>query len=380
MNNCQLKDNVNYSKKILIIARGGIGDFVFVIPAVERIKKTFPKYEIHILASNKEVVALLKDCHWCDQIIYLEETIKNMVRVIKRLIHLRNSRYAVSLVMVGGAIRSAIIPLVLGIKIRLGYDIPTILCLGKIVYTHSLKPEKKHRAILNLNLLKLLKWKWADYTTNLIRNISPDISLSAQKYLAQFKFIQNENLIGLQIGSSKNQKWKRWPSLYYKELIHIINSHWKVVFILFGNQSENQLIDSIIDRSDSDIKIIKITDQNIIDVEALISLCTVFIGNDSGLTHLAAANKVETFCLFGPTASWESYPYGSIDNAICSNKCRSCYHMNKLNIPFRCSNKIPYECLQSLDPAMVFEQMRHKLECLLNDNLKMEESKITYLQ
>ncbi|MCA1553814.1 MAG: glycosyltransferase family 9 protein, partial [Chloroflexi bacterium] len=37
------------------------------------------------------------------------------------------------------------------------------------------------------------------------------------------------------------------------------------------------------------------------DAAALLELCSLYIGNDSGITHLAAALGVPTLALFGPT-------------------------------------------------------------------------------
>ncbi|MEJ0049522.1 MAG: glycosyltransferase family 9 protein [Rhodospirillales bacterium] len=43
---------------------------------------------------------------------------------------------------------------------------------------------------------------------------------------------------------------------------------------------------------------------------ACIARCTLFIGNDSGLTHLAASTGTATLALFGPTPASEYAPAG----------------------------------------------------------------------
>jgi ADP-heptose:LPS heptosyltransferase len=46
------------------------------------------------------------------------------------------------------------------------------------------------------------------------------------------------------------------------------------------------------------------------EVAACLSRCTLFVGNDSGLMHLAAASSAPTLGLFGPTPAYEYSPAG----------------------------------------------------------------------
>ena len=48
----------------------------------------------------------------------------------------------------------------------------------------------------------------------------------------------------------------------------------------------------------------------ILEVYELLKLCKLFIGNDSGLTHLAAASNIKTLALFGPSKNEIYKPWG----------------------------------------------------------------------
>src|SRR5690606_33184000 len=48
----------------------------------------------------------------------------------------------------------------------------------------------------------------------------------------------------------------------------------------------------------------------LLDIAAFFSRCHLFIGNDSGLMHLAAATGSPTFGLFGPSLDQLYAPYG----------------------------------------------------------------------
>ena len=48
----------------------------------------------------------------------------------------------------------------------------------------------------------------------------------------------------------------------------------------------------------------------VLEVYELLKLCKLFIGNDSGLTHLAAASNIKTLALFGPSKNEIYRPWG----------------------------------------------------------------------
>jgi ADP-heptose:LPS heptosyltransferase len=63
------------------------------------------------------------------------------------------------------------------------------------------------------------------------------------------------------------------------------------------------------------------------ETAALLKKCCLFIGNDSGPLHLAAALNVPTIGLFGPTAPRQFYPYKSIKHTFIYKNlpCSPCY-------------------------------------------------------
>jgi len=61
------------------------------------------------------------------------------------------------------------------------------------------------------------------------------------------------------------------------------------------------------------------------EVAYAISKCKMFIGNDGGLAHIAAATKIPTFVLFGPSSQIKNRPYAKKAHviALCL-KCQPC--------------------------------------------------------
>jgi len=56
-----------------------------------------------------------------------------------------------------------------------------------------------------------------------------------------------------------------------------------------------------------------------------ISKCKMFIGNDGGLAHVAAATGIDTFVLFGPSSDIKNKPYAAKSHVIAIDlECRPC--------------------------------------------------------
>ena len=59
---------------------------------------------------------------------------------------------------------------------------------------------------------------------------------------------------------------------------------------------------------------------SILDAYACMQRCAGFVGNDSGLMHLAAASKIPTLGLFGPSPEQVYAPWGSNCSWVRTNK------------------------------------------------------------
>lgn len=99
-------------------------------------------------------------------------------------------------------------------------------------------------------------------------------------------------------------------------------------------------------------------DQDLRSVAKILSSAHVFIGHDSGLTHLAAALGVSTIALFGPTDPTRWGPKGShvsiVRGRVCQctgwDQVRSCQHRPCLDISIEQVVELAEQHLARLDP------------------------------
>jgi ADP-heptose:LPS heptosyltransferase len=91
----------------------------------------------------------------------------------------------------------------------------------------------------------------------------------------------------------------------------------------------------------------------------LLERAIVFVGNNSGPMHLAAAMGTPTVTIQGPTApQWDVYWKDAAHVKICSNfpSCIPCERFG--HVPGRCFNKVyPHGCLKEIDVGLVFHQV-----------------------
>lgn len=100
----------------------------------------------------------------------------------------------------------------------------------------------------------------------------------------------------------------------------------------------------------------------------IISKCKMFIGNDGGLAHIAAATGVPTFVLFGPSSDIKNKPYATNAHVIAINlPCRPCqfqkdpkgkqiFGANKADCPYH------MKCMKEMSVDYVIYNIERNIE------------------
>ena len=106
---------------------------------------------------------------------------------------------------------------------------------------------------------------------------------------------------------------KRFPLPLFAETLNRVAEAWGASVILLGGPGDAELVAAVA----RDLKARQaqwINQLNFAEIGALAADSLVYIGNDSGLTHLAAASGAKTVMLMGPTDPRRYAPYapGSI--------------------------------------------------------------------
>ena len=108
---------------------------------------------------------------------------------------------------------------------------------------------------------------------------------------------------------------KTWPAERFAEAIAALTAPggccagWRVA--LFGSTADQAVLAPLIARLPQGSNPLPVFNEpDLLTVHAALGRCGAFLGNDSGLAHLAAAAGVPTLSLFGPTDPVRYAPWG----------------------------------------------------------------------
>lgn len=203
---------------------------------------------------------------------------------------------------------------------------PELLCGYEFLNVVKRTDSKKYDLIIDLrgedplltrreNLEKKIKMKIEEY---------PKLKVRKDKV---------ENVIGISTGAG--WECRKWPIKYFEELSEYIEKKGFEVWI-FG------LPDEKISKGKD------FTGRSLKDCIENLKKCRIFIGNDSGLLHLALSLNIPSIGLFGPTFPQKMYGDNPLLYPIVSNvKCQGCWNRRFMKYPGICPYGIP-ECMEKI--------------------------------
>ncbi|WP_435641338.1 glycosyltransferase family 9 protein [Micavibrio aeruginosavorus] len=119
----------------------------------------------------------------------------------------------------------------------------------------------------------------------------------------------------LAIGPTANWRGKTWPIDRYIELIRVLTAPDGILpgarVAVFAAPGEEAQAKPVFDSIPEDRRIDVIAKGTPGDVAAVLKRCALFVGNDSGLMHSAAAVGIPTVGLFGPSWPYLYRPWGA---------------------------------------------------------------------
>lgn len=113
----------------------------------------------------------------------------------------------------------------------------------------------------------------------------------------------NFSKIFLGIGASRPTK--AWPEKSFLELIELIRRESPVSFVVAGLSHELVAYQNLL----ASPHVQAFSNLTLLEVKDLIANCDFYIGNDSGLKHMAVALGLRTITVFGPESPLEWHPY-----------------------------------------------------------------------
>lgn len=216
--------------------------------------------------------------------------------------------------------------------------------------------SKEHEVCNNLNLLKSSR--------EITHGLSPLLVLPGSVLSWRDKFLKEEKLkeslcIGIHAGGTPSAFIKRWNALHFVFLADKLQENYQCEIFLFGTAMEKDFINVILKNTKKQCRDFS-KKLSLLETMALISVCDLFISNDSGLMHIANAFSIPQVALFGPSSSLKNGPY-CLDNAIVIKSKKECSPCYKLPSGYNqeCQEK---DCMDFINK----EEVLHAAESLLS--------------
>lgn len=194
------------------------------------------------------------------------------------------------------------------------------------------------------------------FITNLFRGIATPAAYCASQLPAQLppRGVVNIALCcGSQSGEWKLKRYPRFDAVVDALAAQIPGAF----FYLLGTATDDAVVHPLV----LDLR----GKYSLLETIGVLGTCDLAISNDSGLAHAAAALKVPTLVVFGPTQVAKNLPAGATAVYL-DLPCQPCqYRSPRIGIHPILKKKCGVECLNQLDPADVAQQamllLRNKL-------------------
>ena len=329
--------------KILVRATNWVGDAIMSIPALEAVRRRWPDAHIAVLARSW-VADLYRGQPFLDQIISFDSRASNGGgRQSKSIAAALRAEHFDCALLLQNAFRAAWTTWRAGVPERIGYarDGRSIL-LTKPIPVPKAGEIPAHECYYYLELLRRSHWIDALPDVNEIRlRIEPQAITAAQLNLSAAGARPGKMWIAVAPGAAYGSA-KCWPAERFAELADGLIAEFEADVILFGTASERDIVGRIEARMRH--RPVNVTGQTSIgDLPALFAACHVFIGNDSGAMHVAAAAGLPVVAMFGPTDPNGTAPVTSQKALVQRHvSCSPCF-LRKCPIDHRCMTRIGVE-------------------------------------
>ena len=303
-------------KKILVIKLRYLGDVLLCTPVLRALRQRYPHAQLVCLV-NPGTEDILQGNPDIDEIMLLPRTdVLSQVRFFREI---RSRGFDCVLDLTDGD-RSAIITAMTGAPMKIGFNQENRW--RGAMYSHCIRenPDSMHRIDYHAKALSIL---------GVHGELGhPEIYISAQDQEAAQRLLEEAQFTGgnwVMVHPTARYWFKAWPPERFAELSDRLATK-KIPIILVGNHNDRE-VGAQIQHLAAHKPISLMGRTGVLELAALMKRCSLFIGNDGGPMHMAAAAGCPVLALFGPTDPVVWGPKGQSVSVLYKGlDCRACFH------------------------------------------------------
>ncbi|HBF34479.1 TPA: lipopolysaccharide heptosyltransferase I [Candidatus Sumerlaeota bacterium] len=347
---------------ILIVRLSAIGDVIHTLPALHALRVAFPNARIGWLVEELSATLLrghpeLDDLYVIPKKRWRKAPLKMWLNGEKSAFYreVRKAKWEVAIDFQGLS-KSALAAWYSGAPTRIGYAGENGREVSRVFNNQRVLPPSNaiHVIQKNLSLLEPLGIHAIDSAAE---SRFPDFSAEVEELGAVFKTLSAPRFIALYPGAG--WETKRWPPQYFARLAQILAAESDLPLALLWGPGEENLCDEILKTAALPTeKLLLAPRTNLRQLAALIGQSAVFVGGDTGPTHLAAALNIPVVGLYGGSdpirnGAWD--PTGK--TAVLQAKEVPCVPCWKTV----CPNPKHIECLWAITPEVAAQAVLDRL-------------------
>ena len=352
-------------RRVLVFCLSGLGDVIMASPAVGALAARPREFQLTLLTMFGSVAEYLREQGFTDDVRFIDFLGGSKPQVFRDLWKLRRERFDVSVIPYPhNRLEYNVVGRLIGARHRIGFRYQ----------------RERHRNLPSLNHLVLdedpalhvveenLRWASAltgtpvaDLPADLWFEYSSESAAAAKAFLSSHGLEAAKPLIGLHPSCNpmKNQQRRCWPpSEFGRFMERMVEFQPSTRFVLFEGPQDEQ-VSSAVHKKPGYVAVARRL--SIGAVAAVIRHCQLFVGNDSGLLHVASACKVPCVAIFGPTnPTWVSpwrTPHIIVSRGL---PCSPCFQYSSR--PLSCPAGLDYACVRELPLEAVEAAARQLLQ------------------
>ena len=300
----------NEHSVLLVIHPGALGDALLALSGVRAFKRLFPKHRL-VWMGQSEIGRLLEDCQEIDEFVSLEGQFFDQLYLpheqwtdrLKKLLE------------------------------------PCTHCVGWLNDPDGLLKENltsfgiTHVIIQSPKSAELASCHTEDKFLEILEPMGVSETVPRRKLRLPFDLKNSHRGRDLQefVESAHSQLMVMHPgsgsvhkcadSSLLREIARGLRQDRKMSLVILQGPADEQAVNNLIDEMNpEDYCLVK--DESLLSVANLLSQATLYIGHDSGITHLASSLGIPCLALFGPTDPAQWAPRGSNVSVIRGRSCQ----------------------------------------------------------
>ncbi len=322
-----------------MIRPGALGDLVVTLPTFEAIRKYFKNARIDIMGYSS-YLEIVKGRFYAD-------TISRFDQADIASLFTKNSNVPASLI--NKLSNMDLIIAFVSDKDQVMVNNLRAAGVKHVIHYEPFPSEGEDIHVID-HFLKCLDLLVIDHSNKI-----PKIFLRDEDILLGEKFLNDrvvnpkKMLVAMHPGSGSRQKC--WPTDRYVELILWLKKEMDAQILLISGQADTGIVEALRDKVRDNFIL---ADQLPLPIlAAIIKRSNLFVGNDSGITHLAAAVGTPTITIFGPTDPRMWGPRGEqVKILYKKSPCSPCSFDTRRN----CFSQI---CLEGVTVEDVISEIRY---------------------